>query len=112
MNVNEYGIQFAFWTGNPGGGGFNLAGFTSLQINFTKPDGTALTVTNLTTPNAVSISNQTLVTSLGTFAPNTYFLYTFKNGDVNQAGAWTARAIYTDAVQHLISGIATFTIGP
>lgn len=101
MNVNEYGVVFAFSTG------FNLSAFTSLSITFTKPDLTQLTVTN---PD-VSAPAVDLQTTAGLFPANTYASYKFANGDVNQAGAWSARVTYTDVNQKLISDVGTFTIG-
>lgn len=103
MNVNEYGVVFAFSTS------FDMSSFTSISVDFTKPDGTTLTVTN----PSVTVPNTDLVTTLGTFLANKYAKYVFQNGDVNQSGLWSARVVYTDATpQHLISDVGTFTVNP
>lgn len=103
MNVGEWGVEFCFSTG------FDMSGFTSISIKFTKPDGSFLTVSN---PD-VSVPNSPVNTTLGTFSAKEYAAYTFKNGDVNQAGVWSARVTYQDATpQELISDVGTFTVNP
>lgn len=103
MNVNEYGVVLQF------GVGFNISGYSTLSITFTKPDLTTLTVTN----PAITVGSMTIATTAGTFNAGTYALYTFVNGDVNVAGIWSARLTYTDATPaKLISNIVTFTINP
>lgn len=101
MNKNEWGIKFVFSTG------FNLSGFSTLSIAFTKPDGTVLVKSNpdVTAP-ALNID-----TTEGLFPSHTYAQYVFQNGDVDQSGTWSARVTYTDAGQQLISDAATFTVG-
>lgn len=99
MNVNEYGVVFQF------GVSFNMAAHTSLSLTYTKPDATTLTVTP--TLGTVDVS-----TPLGTFSANTYVTYTFVNGDVDQAGSWSARLTYQDATPaKLISTSGSFTVG-
>lgn len=104
MNVGEYGIAFLFSTG------FDMSGFTALSITFTKPDDTQLVVTD---PD-VSVPNVDAVTTLGTFAANTYAKYYFVNGNVDQAGEWSAFVTYDNSgaspAQHLISDTTKFTI--
>lgn len=101
MNVNEYGVQFVFSTA------FDMSSFTSISIDFVRPDGTTLTVTN----PSVTVPAFDLSTTLGTFLANKYASYVFQNGDVNQVGLWSARVVYTDATpQHLISDVGTFTV--
>lgn len=103
MNVNEYGVQFQFGTG------FDLTSYSSLSIKFTKPDLTTLTVTS----PSVTVGNTTISTTEGIFSAGTYALYTFVNGNVDQAGEWTARLTYTDANPRLLtSTIVNFTIYP
>lgn len=100
MNINEYGVLFRYSTG------FDLSGFTGLQIVFTKPDGTTLTRANpLVTAPAVDVT-----TTLGLFPANTYAQYEFAVGDADQSGTWCAYVIYDDGVQHLISDVAHFTV--
>ncbi len=101
MNVNEYGVVFAFSTA------FNMSGYSFISIDFVKPDGTTLTVSN----PSVTVPNVDLPTTAGTFLANKYAQYTFQAGDVNQVGLWAARVVYTDAnPQHLISDVGTFTV--
>lgn len=106
MNVGEYGVAFAFSTG------YNMSAFTGLAIVFTRPDLTTFTVQSpdVTAP-AVSIT-----TNKGVFAANTYAQYFFKQGDVSQAGSWSARVIYDQTTAtpslHLISDVGTFTVDP
>lgn len=103
MNVGEYGVQFVL------GVSFDMSSNTSLSLTFTKPDGTTLTVTD---PD-VTIAASPIVTTAGTFASNTYFLYTFVSGDIDQAGDWSVRGTYNAAGPvHLISSIGYFTIEP
>ncbi len=104
MNVGEYGVEFVF------AASFDMSAETGLALHFTKPSGALLTVTN----PAVYIQNAPLVTAqFGTLAANTYAIYVFLNGDVNEAGLWSVRLIYDDAApQHLISNVTTFTVGP
>jgi hypothetical protein len=100
MNVNEFGVNLQFEVS------FNMAAFTSLSLTFTKPDLTTLTVTP-----ALGIVDTT--TPLGVFAADTYVVYTFLAGQVNQAGNWSARLTYQDgSPAQLISTPGTFTVGP
>lgn len=103
MNVNEYGVEFVF------GASFDMSAKTNLTLNFTKPNGASLSVSS----PAVYIVNAPIVTSLGTLDANTYAVYITQNGDIDQAGNWSVRLVYDDATPaHLISNIATFTVGP
>lgn len=102
MNKNEYGIQFNFNVN------FNIAGFTSLSLAISRPDGTALTLAN----PAVSVGNAPLVTPDGTYNANEYAKYVFVNNDINQAGTYSARLTYTDASKRLISDPVTFDVNP
>lgn len=105
MNVGEYGVEFVLGTG------FDMSANTGLALVFTKPDASVLTVTN----PAVTINASPYVgatTPPGTFAGNTYFQYTFLNGDVNQAGLWSVRGHYLSSGVLLISDPTTFTINP
>lgn len=106
MNVNEYGVIFAFSTG------FNMASNSSLQLQFWKPDNPWSADNNLTPSltKVAALGVGSLVTTLGTFVSNMYVTYTFINGDVNQAGQWASRVVYNDATQHLISDVAYFTV--
>ena len=85
---------------------------TGLSLIFTKPDGTLLTVTNPQVTISASSYSPTTTPNLGTFAGNTYFLYTFANGNVDQSGTWKVRGHYTASGVLLISNPATFTVDP
>jgi hypothetical protein len=101
MNVGEYGVDFLLGTG------FDLSAYSTLTITFTKPDKTQMVVTGA----SVTISSSPVSTSAGNFAGNTYAIYVFQNGDVDQAGLWSVRLAYTAAGPvHLTSDITTFTV--
>lgn len=102
MNVNNWGVDFVFNTG------FNLSGFTLLQIIFTRPDGTTFTKSS----PAVSCPNVNLETTAGLFEAQQYAQYTTVPGDINQVGMWSARVEYTDLNQFLTSDSADFEIFP
>lgn len=100
MNVNEYGVVLQFGTS------FDMSAHTSLILNFTKPDGTTLSV-------SATLGAIDAVTPLGTFAAHTYVTYTFLSGQVNQTGSWTVRLTYQDAAPtQLISNVGTFVVNP
>ncbi len=104
MNVNEYGIVFAFSTA------FNMSTYTSISIEFDKPSGATLTVTDA---DGVTVPAVDVTTTLGVFLANKYVAYTFQDGDVDEIGVWAARVVYDDASpQHLISDVGTFTVNP
>lgn len=100
MNVGEWGIVFRFSTG------YNMSGSTALSLALTKPSGAVLTKTN----PSVAVGAVPITTTLGLFAANQYVNYTFVNGDIDEAGVWSARLTYTDADRHLISDVAEFTV--
>lgn len=101
MNAGEYGITYNLNVN------FDISGYSSLSLAFTRPDGTSFTRTNPT----VTVGNSPLVTpDQGTFSANQYCVYVFQNADINQAGTYTARLTYQDASKHLISDQATFTV--
>ena len=106
MNVNEYGIVFRFGTG------YDMSGFATLTLVFTKPDNSVLTVTNSSTPNAVTLGVVPVTTTEGVFAANQYVNYTFAVGDVNEQGIWAVWLTYVDSTKRLISDVALFTINP
>jgi hypothetical protein len=100
MNVNNWGVIFYFGTD------FDLSSNSSLTLTFTKPNGATLVVTS----PQVYIRNA----QQGPFAPNTYAIYTFQEGDVDQAGEWSARLTYDATGQQLTSDLveaATFVVG-
>lgn len=71
---------------------------TKFTLNFTKPDGSALQKTELTT-NAVSAPAVSLTNDpdLGNQASSTYFEVTSVAADFDQAGTWTCCGVYEDA---------------
>lgn len=98
MNLGEYGTILYFSTG------YDMSAKTTLTITFTKPDATTLTKT-------ATVGSGNVTTTAGVFVDKMYAQYTFATGDVDQAGTWSARVTYTDAVpKHLISDSATFVI--
>lgn len=102
MNVDEWGQVFAF------NADFDLTAKTALSLEFTKPDGTTLTVTS-----GVTVGSGARTNDDGTvFASGEYAKYTIADGDIDQDGEWQVRLIYDDATQHLISEIGTFTVNP
>lgn len=104
VNVGEWGINFYFSTG------FDMSANTALKIVFTKPDNTTLTVTN---PDVTAPGSPVTLPNGQTFNANEYMLYTFKAGDLDVPGTWSARAFYTDASQMLNTKIpANFTVDP
>lgn len=101
MNVNEYGVVFAFSTG------YDMSGFSTLTLDFTKPDDTHLIVTN----SAVAVGAVDIVTTAGTFLAHKYVTYTFASGDVNVAGDWCVKLTYTDPTpKRLVADVAHFTV--
>lgn len=101
MIVNEYGIIYYLGTS------FDMSAYTALILTFTKPDGTTLVVQN---PD-VSIVAAPVTTTKGVFAANTYFKYTFQDGDIDQAGTWTVRGTYRESpTVQLFSTVDTFVV--
>ncbi len=103
VNENEYGIACVFSTA------YDMSGFSSVSMQFIKPDGTILLVSS---PD-VTVPVVDLVTVLGTFLANTYTQYIFQDGDLDQTGVWSCRVIYDETTPlHLISNSSTFTVTP
>ena len=105
MNVGEYGITFNMNVN------FNISGFTTLSLAFTRPDGSTFTRTN--SGSIVTVGGSPLVTTdLGTFAANEYCIYVFQSGDLTLEGTYSARLTYTDASKRLVSDATSFTVNP
>lgn len=100
MNVNEYGSTLYLSTG------FNMASYTQLQVQFQRPDGTTFT-----RPAVLGTTTFTDPVSGITFTANEYAKYITQTGDINQAGAWFVKVIYTDPVQYLPSNYSGFAVG-
>ena len=102
MNVGEYGIALNVLVS------YNIAGFTSLGMEFTRPNNTAFVAAK----PQVSVGSAPLSTPFGTFAANQYASYTFADGDLTVPGIYSVRVTCTDATKHLVSDAVTFTINP
>lgn len=103
MNVGEYGISFNLNVN------YDLSGFTTLSLAFTRPDGTVFTTAN----GPVTVPSTPLATTdQGTFAANQYAKYSFAAGDLTKPGIYTVRLTYADATKRLISDIASFSVSP
>lgn len=101
MNVGEYGISYNLNVN------YDISGFTTLGLVFTRPDGTTITRAN----GSVTVPSTPLVTTdAGTFAANQYCAYVFQVGDLSVAGEYTVRLTYTDSSKRLISDRVTFTV--
>lgn len=101
MNVGEYGIVHNLNVN------YTISGFTTLSLDYTRPDGTTFARTNgdVTTP-AVPL----VTPDQGTFAAGKYAAYTFKPGDLTVAGEYTVRLTYTDASKRLVSDATSFVV--
>lgn len=100
MNVGEYGIQFNMNVS------YDISGFTTLSLAFTRPDATTFIATN----PSVTAPASPLVTPLGTFPASQYAQYLFAVGNLTVPGNYTARLTYTDASKRLISDVVSFTV--
>ena len=100
MNVGEYGIVYNLNVN------FDISGFTSLSLTFTKPDLTTLVVAS----PQVTVGSAPVVTSQGTFAANQYAVYKFAVGDISLPGTYSARLTYVDASKRLISDANNFVV--
>ncbi len=96
MNQNEFGIDINFNVN------FDMSARTGLSLVITKPSGAALTKT------------PTLgIVTLGTFLANKYVTYRTIAGDIDEAGTYSMRLTYTDALpSQLLSDIKTFEVNP
>lgn len=100
LHVNDVGKLFRLATS------FNMSAATSLTINFTKPDGTTLSVTTGVTAPAAAITDP----DLGALAASEYMQYSIVATNIDQAGVWRACGIYTTATESFSSAEATFTV--
>ena len=99
MNVGQKGSILYVNTG------FNMSAYTALTLRLLPPTqqtkdvtpalGTVTTTVNGTTLNA-----------------NEYVTYALQSTDLNVAGTWQLRVLYTDASQYIPSDWASFTVGP
>lgn len=85
--------------------GFDMSSQTSLPIDFTKPDGSVLTVSGVL--GTVAITDD----DLGPLAANEYVNYSTVAGDIDQVGIWRACVTYIDAgPSNYPSKTTTFTV--
>ena len=99
MNVGEWGSTINVATG------FNMSGYTTLQLQFLMPGYVTKTV-------AATLGTTTFTDAAGNvFTANQYVLYKTLSGDINAAGTWQVKVLYTDAVQYLPSTYVAFTVG-
>lgn len=99
--VGQSGVPFRLTTN-----GLDMSAFTAFTLNFTKPDGTTLQKTELTT-NAVSAPAVALSNDpdLGDVAASTYFEFITVVTDFDQDGTWSVCGIATDATRVLPTNI-------
>ena len=92
--------------------GFDLSSNTDLQIKFTKPDLTTLTVNKAGGVSAPNVDFTDPDTG-EVFKANEYWSYPTASGDIDQAGAWKLSGRYIDATPKDFCGdTANFTVLP
>jgi hypothetical protein len=103
LKVGEIGKLFRYSTG------FDMSGSTALDLKFTKPDQTQVTISNprVTAP-ATPIVNDP---DIGNAPASTYMQFTTEAADFDQSGKWSVCGIYTDATPKEFHGnAAEFTV--
>jgi len=95
--------------------GFDMSGNTDLQLIFTKPDATTLTVNKAGGVSAPAVA-ATGTDSDGvaySYNANEYWEYDTTSGDIDQQGEWSVHGKYIDATPKDFCGdTATFTVLP
>jgi hypothetical protein len=89
---------------------FDMSGSTALELTFTRPDGTTLTVTN---PDVTAPATPVTDPTLGPLNASEYFEYTTASGDipVGSKGTWEACGVYEDGTpKRFPSATATFEV--
>lgn len=106
IQVGQFGVLFRYSTN-----GLDMSASLGLELRFTKPDNTTLTV-NESSTNPVSAPAVALVNDpdLGNQAASTYMQFTTLVTDFDQAGQWTVCGFYTDSSRGLPGTDATFTV--
>ena len=105
MNVNDYGVVFAFYTA------FDMSAYSSISITLYPPNPgiPPLVVSN----PKVTVPSVPFTYPGGSLPANEYAQYTFEEGDIAYAGTWTARVTYSVAPSiQLISDVGSFLVGP
>ncbi len=99
LKVGEFGKIVQMGTS------FDMSANTDLNIVFTKPDQTQLTVTAGVTAPAIPATVDVNGVST-TFAANEYLQYSFVSGDLDQAGTWIANGVYIEGTTKRFCGDA------
>lgn len=104
MFVGEYGKRFILDVG------YDVSGATALQIEIERPDDTTETLT----ATAGNVDTTATDQRGREFALSAYrwIYYDWQVGDLDQAGSWKARAVYTDAEKSLRSKWVCFSVSP
>jgi len=92
--------------------GFDLSGYVTLTLKFTKPSGESFTVTDLSV-SAVTAPALVLTDQDGlpnTVAASTYFKYVSTGTDFDVAGSWRWQGKYTDADATLFTKEVEFPV--
>lgn len=101
MNVTEFGLKFNLNVN------YDISGGTSLQMNFTRPDGT--TFSGVPTVGLVDL----VTDDAGTFTAKKYAIYTIAANDLTLPGQYSVRLVYlVGTTVRLISQPYGFTIDP
>jgi len=91
---------------------FDMSGNSDLEITFTKPDLTLLTVNKAGGVSAPAVPFTDPITGV-TFLANEYWSYATKSGDIDQAGTWNVHGEYIDLTPKEFCGdTATFVVLP
>lgn len=85
MHNGEHGVVFRMNVD------YDISGYDSLSLVFTKPSTGTLTKT----ARDLTVGASDVETDLGTFSTSQYIEYTFADGEVDEAGNWTAQLTYT-----------------
>jgi hypothetical protein len=108
MFVGEYGKRLILEVG------YDVSAATALGIEITKPDGS--TVSYVDADGVTAGNVDTIVEDeKGRQYSLTAYQYIYRDwesGDLGQAGAWKARAIYTDGGKSLRSKWVCFSVSP
>lgn len=75
---------------------FDMSSFTGLQLDFTAPDGTETTITDLTTPAVSAPAVAVTDPDLGSLAASTYMQFQTITTSFTTAGTWKVCPTYTN----------------
>ena len=89
---------------------YDLSGNTDLEMVFTKPDGTTLTVNKAGGVSAPAVDYTDPDTGT-VFDANEYWSYATASGNIDQAGVWKVHGRYIDGTPKEFCGdAASFTV--